>query len=72
MTKAERKEWLDGKLEKHYKRELDKTLKKWKEEKGAVLDALREKEIEAIENSFQQRQLDIEKEMHEKRSKFEF
>jgi hypothetical protein len=72
MTKAERKEWLEGKLEKQYKKELDKTLKKWKDEKGGVLDALRQKEIEAIENSYQQKQLDLERQLHETSSKFEF
>lgn len=72
MTKEERKEWLDVKLEKHYRKELDKTLRKWKEEKSAVLDALRQREIEAIENVYQQKQLDLEKELHEKRSQLRF
>lgn len=71
MTKAERKEWLDSKLERHYKKELDKTLKKWKEEKSAVLDALRRKEIEAVESAYEQKQLDLERELQEKRSKTE-
>jgi len=71
MTKQERAEWLESKLEKHYKKELDKTLKKWKEEKSAVLDALRKKEIDAIESQYQQKQLDLEKELQEKRAKIE-
>jgi len=71
LSEDQLKQWQDIKLEKKYKKEYEKLLRKWKEEKSAVLDALRKKEIETIEQKYQQLQLDLERELQEKREKVE-
>lgn len=63
--------WKTTKLEKKYKKECERILKKWKEETSAVYDALRKKEIEAVEQKYQQHQLDLERELQEKREKID-
>jgi len=61
--------WNETKLEKRYKKECDRILRKWKEEKSAVLYAMRKKEIDVIEQKYQQMQLDLERELQEKKEK---
>lgn len=65
----ELQKWNDSKLEKRYKKECDRILRKWKEEKAAVLYAMRKKEIDVIEQKYQQMQLDLERELQEKKEK---
>lgn len=69
MSKEERKEWQELRLVEQYRREEEALLRKWKEAKGAVLDALRKREVETIESAFQQKQLDLEKDYHERRGR---
>jgi len=67
LSKEELKGWLDVKLLEYYQGAEEKLLQKWREEKSTVMDAMLAREVEAIENSFQQRQLDLEKDFQEKR-----
>jgi len=67
LTTEELQKWHDTKLEKRYKKECDRILRKWKEEKSAVLYAMRKKEIDVIEQKYQQLQLDLERELQEKK-----
>jgi len=62
-------QYQDTKLEKRYKKECDRILRKWKDEKSAVLYAMRKKEIDVIEQKYQQMQLDLERELQEKKEK---
>jgi len=69
LSKGERRELLDGKLKQQAQGEEEQLLKKWREEKSAILDVLRKREVEAIESTFQQKQLDLEKDFQERRGK---
>jgi len=66
LSTEDLQKWHDSKLEKKYKKECDRILRKWKEEKSAVLYAMRKKEIDVIEQKYQQMQLDLERELQEK------
>jgi len=69
LSTEELKKLTGGKLEKEYKRECDKLITAWKDEKSLIIDIMRRKEIERVENIYQQHQLDLERERQEKRSK---
>jgi len=68
-SKEELQKLMNGKLEKQFKKECDKLITAWKDEKSMVLDIMRRKELENIENTYQQLQLELELERQERRSK---
>eukprot|EP01128_Nolandella_sp_AFSM9_P010421 TRINITY_DN719_c0_g1_i1.p1 TRINITY_DN719_c0_g1~~TRINITY_DN719_c0_g1_i1.p1 ORF type:complete len:226 (-),score=48.39 TRINITY_DN719_c0_g1_i1:156-833(-) len=68
LSKQERKELLETGLKKKARKDRRKLLKKWKDDKSEVLDALRRKEIEAIETEYQQKQLELLNAMQERKA----
>jgi len=57
------------KLEKQYKQDCEKLISAWKDEKSTVLDNMRKREVEIIENNYQKLQLELEQERQERREK---